>query len=252
MADDIRGKLWFVGGGPGDPELLTIRGIKVLKTAALVFAPGFFKDSYAAWLAGKEVHDPFDFHFEELTQKIDSVLAEGKDAVFLVPGDLAIFSPVQSIIARYPDAGVIPGVGVLNAASAALKRTFVISGASHSTIATSPKTVEGSPDTIGALSRHQATMVLFMNNKTPDELTYELLEGYNADTPVAIVSQISLPGEGIINTTIERLAKDVDPEWFADEDAFKIIVAGKALTAPEDPSAWDMRKDMHDARKRKK
>ncbi len=95
-------------------------------------------------------------------------------------------------------------------------------------------------------------MVLFMNNKRPDELTYELLEGYNSDTPVAIVSRISLPGEGIINTTIERLAKDVDPDWFADEDAFKIIVVGKALTASEDPSAWDMRKDMRDERQKKK
>ena len=250
--DGIRGKLWFVGGGPGDPELLTLRGMEVLKNASLVFAPGHFKDSYAALLEGKEYYDPFDFHFKELTQKIDSVLAKGQDAVFLVPGDLAIFSPVQSIISRYPDAEVIPGVGVLNAASAALKRTFVISGAAHSVIASSPKTIEGSPDTIGALSRHQATMVLFMNNKRPDELTYELLEGYNSDTPVAIVSRISLPGEGIINTTIERLAKDVDPDWFADEDAFKIIVVGKALTASEDPSAWDKRKDMRDERQKKK
>jgi precorrin-4/cobalt-precorrin-4 C11-methyltransferase len=252
MAGIIRGKLWFVGGGPGDPELLTIRGIKVLKNASLVFAPGHFKDSYAALLQGKDCCDPFDFHFKELTEKIDSVLAQGKDAVFLVPGDLAIFTPVQSIIARYPDAEVIPGVSTLNAASAALKRTFIIHGAAHSAIATSPKTVEGSPDTLGAMSRHQATMVIFMNNKKPEELAYELLEGYNSDTPIAIVSRISLPDEGIINTTIERLARDVDPDWFADEDAFKIIVVGKALGATEDPSAWDMRKDMHDERKRKK
>ncbi len=251
MDKNTRGKLWFVGGGPGDPALMTLRGMEILKSASLVFAPGHYKDSYAEELKGKTFHDPFDFHYKDLVGKIDAALADGRAVVFLVPGDLAIFSPVQSIISRYPDAEVIPGVSALNAASAALKRTFDLPGISHSTIATSPKTINNSPDTIGELSRHQATLVLFMNNKTPDALAAELSEGYPPDTPVAIVSRISLPGQGIVNTTAGTLSKDVDPEWFADEDAFKIIVVGKALTASEDPSWWDRRKDMRDARLKK-
>ncbi|MHB8173551.1 MAG: SAM-dependent methyltransferase [Nitrospirota bacterium] len=250
--NNTHGKLWFVGGGPGDPALMTLRGMEVLKSASLVFAPGHYRETYAAALEGKEHYDPFDFHHKDLTEKIDSALNEGKDVVFLVPGDLAIFSPVQSIISRFPDAEVIPGVSALNAASAALKRTFDLPGISHSTIATSPKTINNSPDTIGELSRHQATLVLFMNNKKPDALAAELSEGYPPDTPVAIVSRISLPGQGIINTTVGGLSRDVDPEWFADEDAFKIVVVGRALTASEDPSWWDRRKDIRDERLKKK
>ncbi len=245
------GKLFFVGGGPGDPALMTLRGMEILRSASLVFAPGHYKDSYAAELAGKEFHDPFDFHYKDLVGKIDSALDAGRAVVFLVPGDLAIFSPVQSIISRYPEAEVIPGVSALNAASAALKRTFDLPGVSHSTIATSPKTINNSPDTIGALSRHRSTLVLFMNNKTPDALAAELSEGYPPDTPVAIVSRISLPGEGIVYSTVGGLPKDIDPAWFADEDAFKIVVVGKALTASEDPSWWDRRKDIRDERLKK-
>ena len=247
-----KGQIYFVGGGQGDPALMTIRGMEILKSASLVFAPGHYRDSYADVLAGKEFYDPFDFHYKDLVGKIDSALEQGRPVVFLVPGDLAIFSPVQSIISRYPDAEVIPGVGTLNAASAALKRTFDLPGVSHSTIATSPKTINNSPDTIGALSRHRSTLVLYMNNKTPDALAAELSEGYPPDTPVAIVSRISLPGEGIVYSTVGTLAKDVDPSWFADEDAFKIIVVGKALTASEDPSWWDRRKDVRDERLKKK
>ncbi len=252
MATITRGKIFFVGGGPGDPALMTLRGMEILKSASLVFAPGHYRDSYADALSGKEFYDPFDFHYKDLVGKIDSALEQGRPVVFLVPGDLAIFSPVQSIISRYPDAEVIPGVSALNAASAALKRTFDLPGVSHSTIATSPKTINNSPDTIGALSRHQSTLVLFMNNKTPDALAAELSEGYPPDTPVAIVSRISLPGQGIVYSTVGALSQDVDPAWFADEDAFKIIVVGKALAASEDPSWWDRRKDIRDVRLGKK
>jgi len=244
-----RGVIYFVGGGPGDPDLITVRGQNILRGAAFVLAPGFFRESYHELLAGKEVVDPFDYHHAELVAKVGSYLERGEDAVFLVPGDLAIFSPVQSIIDHFgDDAKVVPGVGVLNAASAILRRTFDLPGVSHSTIATSPKTITKSPDTIAALSKHQATLVLFMNNKPVEELVAELSVGYPPDTPIFVLFDISMPGQKVVSSTLASLGEDVDHEAFRDEDVFKLIVVGKVLTATEEPKWWDQRKDMRDAR----
>ncbi len=228
---------------------MTIKGMERLKGAKMALVPGHFKDTYAGLLEGKECFDPFDFHHRELVARVDACLDGGGDCVFLVPGDLAVFSPVQSLLDYFDgSAEVIPGVGVLNAASAALRRTFDMPGVSHSTIITSPKTITGSPDTIAELSKHRSTMALFMNNKPAGELAAELMAGYPEDTPVAVLYMIGLPGQEVVMTTVGGLAHDVDNGRFADEDVFKLIIVGRVLTASEDPSWWDRRKDMRDAR----
>jgi len=248
-----RGRMYFIGSGPGDPALMTIKGMALLKSASLVLVPGFFKDTYAAQLAGKEWFDPFDYHHAELVKKVDACLDSGGDAVFLIPGDLAIFSPVQSLIDYFGEsAEVVPGVGVLNAASAVLRCTFDLPGISHSTIATSPKTITNSPDTIADLAKHRSTMVLFMNNKPVEELVRELSAGYPPDTPVAVLFMISMPGQEVVMTTLARLAEDIDHARFVDEDVFKLVIVGRVLTATEDPAWWDKRKDVRDARHRAK
>ncbi len=244
----MRGKIYFIGSGPGDPALMTIRGMELLKSASLVLVPGFFNRTYAGHLEGKEWFDPFDYYHADLVARVDRCLDGGRDAAFLIPGDLAIFSPVQSLIDYFGDSAVVvPGVSSMNAASAALRRTFDLPGVSHSTIATSPKTITGTKDTIAELSKHQSTMVLFMNNRPPEALAAELSEGYSMDTPVAVVYNISLPDQEVMFTTVGGLAGDVDGR-FDDEDVFKLVIVGKALTASEDPSWWNRRKDVRDAR----
>jgi len=245
----MRGTIYFIGAGPGDPSLMTVKGTAILAGASMALVPGFFKDTYAPQLAGKEVFDPFDYHFRDLVAKVDGCIGSGADAAFLVPGDLAVFSPVQSLIDYFGDScRVVPGVGVLNAASAVLKRTFDLPGVSHSTIATSSKTITGSPDTVAGLSLHQSTMVLFMNNKPVEELVDELSAGYPPDTPVAVLYMISTPAQEVVKSTLKNLANDVDRGRFKDEDVFKLVIVGRALTAKEDPAWWDRRKDMRDSR----
>jgi precorrin-4/cobalt-precorrin-4 C11-methyltransferase len=243
-----RGTLTFIGGGPGDPELLTQRGARLLETAGLILTPGVYKDTFSGVVGGRESFDPFDYGFTELTGCIDAALDAGDNVAFLVPGDLAVFSPIQSLLDYYEGAKVIPGVGALNAASASLRHTFDMPNVSHSTIATSPKSITGSGESIGDLARQNSTMVLFMNNKPVEELAGELLRGYAPDTPVAVVYMASMPDEEVILTTVGRLADDIDRERFEDEDVYKLVVVGDVLTAREDPSWWDRRKDIRDKR----
>jgi len=243
-----RGRLTFIGGGPGDPDLLTRKGVRILGSASLILTPGVYGETYADEVGERESLDPFDLTFDGLTKRIDSVLEAGDDVVFLVPGDLAVFSPIQSLLDYYPDADVVPGVGALNAASAALRHTFDLPNVSHSTIATSPKTITGSGESVGDLARQNSTMVLFMNNKPAGELKEELLRGYSPGTPLAVVYMASMPEQEVVYTTVGTLPDDIDAERFEDEDIYKLVVVGDVLTAREDPSWWDRRKSIRDKR----
>ena len=88
----MRGRIYFIGSGPGDPTLMTIKGMEHLRAASLVLVPGFFKESYAEYLKGKDWFDPFDYYHADLVAKVDACLDSGRDAAFMIPGDLAIFT----------------------------------------------------------------------------------------------------------------------------------------------------------------
>ena len=68
----MRGRIYFIGSGTGDPALMTIKGMELLKSASLVLVPGFFKETYAEYLKGKEWFDPFDFYHADLVAKVDA------------------------------------------------------------------------------------------------------------------------------------------------------------------------------------
>jgi precorrin-4/cobalt-precorrin-4 C11-methyltransferase len=114
-------RVYFIGAGPGDPSLLTLKGASLLAQCTAVFAPEPFEETFAELLRGKTVRIPFDFYFDELLEKIEELLMEGNVA-FLVPGDLTFYAPFQALIDVLGDRSeAIPGVGTVNAASAVMK-----------------------------------------------------------------------------------------------------------------------------------
>ncbi len=244
-------KVYFIGAGPGDPQLLTLQGAAALKRAALVFALEPYEQTFAEWLVGKVVVNPFDFDFTELVTRISDQLATA-DVALLIPGDLTFYAPFQALINYFSEASeVLAGVGIANAASARLKRTLDLPGICNRAIIVSPKTLgnEVGMPRLDELAGKGASLLLYMNNLPLDELCATLRRGYRADVPIALLHRLGLPGEEIIVASLDTLVeKTRGRDYFNLDDrtgksALTLVVVGETLTAEVDGSWWDYRRD---------
>ena len=252
-------KVYFVGAGPGDPQLLTLQGAAALSRAALVFAPEPFELTFAELLEGKDVACPFEFDFADLVTRVKEQLATGS-VVFLIPGDLTFYAPFQALVDYFSEsAEVLAGVGVANAASARLKRTLDLPGISNRAIIVSPKTLgneEGMPR-LDELAGKGASLLIYMNNLPLAELCSTLRRGYQADVPIALLHRLGLPGEEIIIGSLDTIVeKTAGRDYFNLDDstgksALTLVVVGETLTADIDGSWWDYRRE-HIWKKRQK
>jgi len=244
-------RVYFIGAGPGDPDLLTIKGARCLATCHAVFAPTPFEQTFAAHLTGKTVLAPFDFYFDELMARIDS-LGESGDVAFLVPGDLTFYSPFQGLVDAVAErAMVIPGVGTANAAAAWLKKTLDLPDVCTRAVITSPRTLgEGEGGlTLRDLAAPGVTLLIYMNTLTLPELTAQLKAGYGKSVPIAILHRLGLPGEEVVSGTLDDIGEKVGERDFfglsatSTRPALTLVIAGETLTATVDRSWWDWRRE---------
>ncbi len=252
-------KVYFIGAGPGDPDLLTLQGAAVLKTATTVFAPEPYERTFADLLTGKEVVSPFDYDFTELTARIKNRL-ETAPVAFLIPGDLTFYSPFQALINYFGDAAqVLAGVGIANAASARLKRTLDLPGVCNRAILVSPRTLgneEGMPS-LENLAGKGAVLLIYMNNRPLADLCADLRRGYRQDVPIALLHRLGLPGEEIIRGTLDTIVEEtagLDYFNLADpsgKPSLTLVIVGETLSAEVDGSWWDYRRE-HIWKKRRK
>ncbi|BBO89526.1 SAM-dependent methyltransferase [Desulfosarcina ovata] len=206
-----QGKFYLVGVGPGDADLITLRGKKVIESADLIFAHQRLKDKFQDVLSGKEVltgyHRLFPFYgkpcakvrpgdqrrermsCEEYHQKqeefaalVRAAVAKGKTVAMLDSGDPLVYGPCSWSLTELRDieTEVVPGLSCFNAANAALKAGVTEGKTSHSVILASGWSVE-------EMAVHQSTMVLFTMRTQFKKFIDGLSAHYDADTPVAIV-----------------------------------------------------------------
>lgn len=246
----MKGQIYFIGAGPGAPDLLTVRACDALVQCQLVYVAEPFDQIFAERLQGKDVRIPFSYYFDELIEQIEAHLADGNVA-FLIPGDLTFYSPFQALLDRFSSvAVVIPGVGTANAASAQLKKTFDLPGVCSRAIIVSPRTLgDDGALTIRQLAAPGATLLIYMNNLPLEQLVADLRAGFREDVPIAILHRLCLPGEEVISGTLETIVDQVGGrDYFnlgaADKrPALTLVVVGKTLDALVDGSWWDYRRD---------
>lgn len=244
-------RVYFIGAGPGDAELLTLKGARLLAECHAVFAAQPFEQTFAAHLQGKTVLVPFDFYFDEIIEKIEALLLNGSVA-FLVPGDLTFYSPFQALIDALGERSeVIPGVGTANAASAFLKKTLDLPGVCNRAVLASPRTLgdePGSP-TLRQLAAPGVALLIYMNNLPLTQLAAELRAGYGRSVPIAILHRLGLPGEEVVTGTLDDIVEKVGERDFFNltgptrRPALTLVIAGETLTATVDGTWWDWRRE---------
>lgn len=208
----------FVGAGPGDVDLITIKGRKLLEDADLVIYAGSLvsKEHLSFCKEGCELYNSASMTLEEVIQVIEDANSKGLKIVRLHTGDPTIYGAIREQIDILEEKNiqyeVIPGVSSFTAASASINREFTLPGVSQTVILTriEGRTPVPEGESLEELSSHRASMAIFLSVQDIDGVVKELLKGYKSlDTPVAVVYKASWKDEEVIFGTLGDIAKKV-------------------------------------------
>ena len=244
-------RVYFLGAGPGDPDLLTRRAERILRQCRVAYAPPLYENTFSELLKDKDLFVPFDYYFDDLVRKIRAQLQSGPVA-FLVPGDLTFYSPFQALVDELDGfAEVVPGVGTVNAASALLKKTLDLPGVCNQTVLFSPRTLGDIPGApmIKDVAVPGTTLVIYMNNQPLELLKSQLREGYGKDVPIALVHKVGLPEQEMILATLDTILDKVGTKDYFNlqstnsRPALTLVLVGESITATADRNWWDYRRD---------
>ena len=192
----------FVGAGSGAPDLITVRGARLLGEADIVIYAGSLVNPALldATKPGCEIHDSAKMTLEEVIAVIRQAEAEGKTTVRLHTGDSSIYGAVREQFDALEKLGidydVCPGVSAFCGAAAALRAEYTLPNVSQTVIITRApgRTPVPTRESIRALAAHHATMVLFLSTSLTKQLQADLLAGgYEAETPAAVVYKATWP-----------------------------------------------------------
>lgn len=212
--------VYFVGAGPGDPELITLKGRKVLEQANIIIYAGSLVNKELLNYARKDcaIYNSAEMTLEQVIEVIEKGKAQNKMVVRLHTGDPSIYGAIREqmdeLDKRSISYEVIPGVSSFVAAAAALKKEYTLPGVSQTVILTRmegrTKVPEG--QSIEELAAHKATMIIFLSVHMIEELVAKLKTGYPGDTPVAVVYKASWPEQKILRTTLDTISDAVRSE----------------------------------------
>lgn len=228
-------KVYFVGAGPGDPELLTLKGRKLIETAEVIIYAGSLVNP--ALLAGcrATVYDSAAMDLDAIIETMRQAVAAGSRVVRLHTGDLSFYSAVTEQIHRLRELGIayeiVPGVSSLAAGAALLGQELTVPEVSQSVVVTrrAGRTPVPAAESIRSFAAHGATMVIFLSVGMIRELATDLLAGgYPEDTPVAVVEKASWPGERLVRGTLADIAARVEEAGIT---RTALVYVGPALAA---------------------
>ena len=206
----------IVGAGPGAEDLITVRGLRLLKEADIIIYagslvnPGLLKETKP----GAVIYDSAKMTLEQVMEVIKQAWKEQKQVVRLHTGDPCLYGAIREQMDAMDKLGITydicPGVSSFGGTAAALQMEYTLPGISQSVIITrmAGRTPVPERESICQFASHRATMVIFLSTGMLKELSEELMAGgYPTDTPAAIVYKATWPEEKTVRTTVAQLAE---------------------------------------------
>ncbi|MDW7668120.1 MAG: precorrin-4 C(11)-methyltransferase [Bacillota bacterium] len=213
-------KVYFVGAGPGDPDLITVKGRKIIEKADVVI--------YAGSLVPVEVvncrkedaklYNSASMTLDEVLEVIEKSISEEKTVARVHTGDPSIYGAIREQIDPLEESGidceVIPGVSSFTASAAALKKEFTLPEVSQTVICTrvAGRAPVPEEEDLDKLASHRASMAVFLSVGMIEKVVEKLKEYYPRNTPVAVVQRASWPDEKIVLGTLNDIDKKVKKE----------------------------------------
>lgn len=230
----------FVGAGPGAPDLITVRGARLLREADVVIHAGSLVNPALLDGLTAEIHDSASMTLEQVLSVVERAERDGLRTVRLHTGDPCLYGAVREQMDALDRRGIayecVPGVSSFCGAAAALRAEYTLPGVSQSVIITrmAGRTPVPEAEDIAALAAHGATMVVFLSTGLLEGLSQKLTEGgYAPETPAALVYKASWPDQKVVRGTVAAL-----PRMAAEHGVTKtaLVCVGRFLEGEYDRS----------------
>jgi precorrin-4/cobalt-precorrin-4 C11-methyltransferase len=224
----------FVGAGPGDPELITVKGQRALQEADLViYAGSLVPEALLQWTRpGTEIRNSAAMNLEEIVAAIRQAHEAEKRVVRLHTGDPSLYGAILEQMVALNQAGVayqvIPGVTAAFAAAASMGIEYTLPEISQTLILTrmAGRTPVPEKEALESLAAHQASMAIYLSITLIEQVAEILIRAYGGDSLCAVAFRVSQPDEKIHYTPLNDLVRLVRDENITHQ---ALIIVGKVL-----------------------
>lgn len=207
--------IFFVGAGSGDPELITLKGYKLLQEADLVvWAGSLVNEKILDYTKdGARLVNSAHIDLEEIVETMAEAYNQGEKVVRLHTGDPSLFGAIGEQMELLEKKGIpfktIPGVSSFLAAAASVQKEYTIPDGTQTVIITrlEGRTPVPAKENLAGLAAHGSSMAIFLSVGMIEKVVEQLLEGYSPDTPAAVVEKASWPEERVLKGTLSNLAQ---------------------------------------------
>jgi precorrin-4/cobalt-precorrin-4 C11-methyltransferase len=232
--------VYFVGSGPGDPELITIKAKKLLEKADLVIYSGSLLNPEILQYAKKEakLYDAALLNRDEIFAQLKDIAKQGKLAIRFHDGDPSLFSTIREQIDRLEKEGIIckvvPGISATFGAASSMNLELTLPGITQTLIITRAEFRTPVPEIerISELAKHGSTMIFYLSVHLIKEIVDELLRGgrYSLETPAAVVYRATWKDEKIIKGKLKDIVEKTKKEKILKT---ALIIIGNVLEPKE-------------------
>lgn len=237
-------RVFFVGCGPGDPDLITVKAKKLIQRAdAVVYSGSLIPDKILAMCGKKaKLHDASGLIREEIFKLLYENARRSRLVVRLHDGDPSVYGAIREQMDALAQKGVesviVPGVTALLASAAALGAQLTLPGVTQTIILTraAARTEVPKRERISGLAKHGATMAFYLSvHLLPGIVRQAVAGGYKKSTPVAVVYRASWPDQKVVTGTLADIAKKTKAEGIT---RTAVVVIGEAVK----PSTYEYSK----------
>lgn len=211
------GKVYFIGAGPGDPELITIKGMNKVKEAGMIIYAGSLVNPEILQYNknNAEVYNSASMTLEEVIDKLLEGVKKYDMVARVHTGDPSIYGAIREQMDILDEHNVqyevIPGVSSFVASAAAIKKEFTLPSVSQTVICTriEGRTPVPEKEKLELLASHKASMAIFLSVHMIEEVVQSLMRNYASDTPVAVVQRATWKDQKIVLGTLKNISQKV-------------------------------------------
>jgi precorrin-4/cobalt-precorrin-4 C11-methyltransferase len=227
--------VYFIGAGPGDPELITVKGQRLIRSCPVIlFAGSLVPEAVLSGHRAVRVVNTAELDLDAIVALLQDAHANGQDVARVHSGDPSLYGAIGEQIRRLNALAIpyeiVPGVTAAAASAATLGCELTLPGISQTVILTRYATKTSMPDgeQLADLARHRATMAIHLGVRHIERIVGDLLPHYGADCPVAVVFRASWPDEEKVLGTLADIAAKVQSKGI---ERTALIVVGRVLDA---------------------